>query len=120
MIIDQKNIVIGFVAAFIILLFAYFGYFIPFIGIYSAPIIAGIITGYLVNNNIKTGMMNGTVVGAFSGIWIIALLYLRIAGNSKLAGILLILGPWYLGTFIILGLVGGALGSIIKKENKSL
>jgi predicted membrane-bound spermidine synthase len=116
--IDQKNIGIGFIAAFIILMLAYFGYFIPYFGIYLAPLIGGMLTGYLVNNTIKSGMMHGTVVGTFIGIASIALLYLRFAGNPKLAGTLLIFGLWYIGTFILLGLVGGALGSIIKQRIK--
>jgi hypothetical protein len=116
--IDQKNISIGFIAAFIILILAYLGYFIPYLGIYLAPILGGIITGYLVNSNIKSGMMHGTVVGTFIGIASIALLYLRFNANPKLAGTLLIFGLWYLGTFIILGLLGGALGSIIKQRTK--
>ncbi|MGO9387370.1 MAG: DUF5518 domain-containing protein [Methanobacterium sp.] len=116
--IDQKSISIGFVVAFIILILAYLGFFVPYFGIYLVPIIGGIVTGYLVNSNIKSGMMHGTVVGIFIGIASIALLYLRFNANPKLAGTLLIFGLWYLGTFIILGLLGGALGSIIKQRIK--
>ena len=117
--IDQKSIIIGFAIALVILLLAYFGFAVPFIGIYIAPLIAGAVTGYLVNRSNKMGMMHGTIVGAFSGIATVALIYLRIAGNVKLMGALLILAPWYLGSFIILGLLGGALGSWIKEKYAS-
>ena len=118
--IDQKSIVIGFIIAFVILVLAYFGYAVPFIGIYLAPVIAGVIAGYLVNYSIKMGMMHGTILGAFNGIATVALLYFRVAGNAKLMGLLLILAPWYLGTFIILGLLGGALGSLIKLRSSQV
>ncbi len=114
--IDQKNIVIGFLVSFVLLLVL--GYVIPFIGLYLALIIAGAFTGYMVNNEIRAGMIHGAIIGAFSGIAVIAILYLRIAGNAKLTGILLILGLWYIGVFIILGLIGGALGYLIKQRSK--
>lgn len=119
MIIDQKNIVIGFVIS--IILFIVFGFVIPSIGIYLAPVIAGIFVGYKINENIKLGMIHGAIIGVFSGIAVIALLYLRIGGNTKLAGLLLIYSLWYIGIFILLGLIGGALGYLIKKQqdNKS-
>ena len=119
MTIHQKSIVIGFVIGFVILALGYFGYAVPFIGIYLAPVIAGLITGYLVNDKIKSGMMHGTIAGAFIGIATIALVYLRVAGNVELMGVLIILAPWYLGSFIILGLLGGALGSWIKEKYAS-
>lgn len=114
MIINQKNILIGFIIAVILILVL--GYLVPFIGIYLALIIAGALAGYLVNNSIKTGMIHGALIGAFSGIAIIAFLYLRIAGSPSLAGALIILAMWYIGIFIILGLVGGALGSLLKQK----
>lgn len=114
MIVNQKMVIIGFVVAMILVLAL--GYIIPFFGIYLAMIIAGLLTGYLVNNSIKTGMIHGALIGAFSGIATILLLYLRIAGNPQLAGALIVLAMWYIGIFIILGLVGGALGSLIKQK----
>jgi hypothetical protein len=116
MIIDQKNIIIGVIVAFILLLV--FGLFIPVIGIYLALIIAGILTGYRVNNSIKTGMMHGAIIGVLSGIAIITVLFLINGANSSVAGLLIILAMWYIGTFIITGLVGGALGSLIKQKRK--
>lgn len=115
MIINQKNILIGFIIALALILLL--GYIIPFIGIYLAMIIAGIITGYLVNDSFKTGMIHGALIGAFSGLATIALLYLKIAGNPNLAGALIILAMYYIGVFIILGLIGGALGSLIKHQS---
>ena len=117
MIIDQKNIIIGFIVAFILLLTL--GLFVPFIGIYLALIIAGILTGYMVNDSIKTGMMHGAIIGVLSGVAIMAVLFLKTGGSSTAAGLLIVLAMWYIGTFIIMGVVGGGLGSLIKQKRKN-
>ncbi len=128
MIIDQKNIVIGVIVSIILIIVfgyiipsigTYLGYSISSIGIYLAPIIACAFIGYRVNNDIKYGMIHGGIIGLFSGIAVVAIYYLRIAGNPKLTGILLILGLWSMGVFIILGLVGGAIGYLIKQRSKN-
>lgn len=115
--IDQKSIVIGFVVGLIILVVAYFGYAVPIVGVYLSPVIAGVIVGYLANQSTKIGAMHGTVVGAFCGVAAVAILYIIITGKPQLLGLLLILAPWYLGTFILLGLLGGAIGSLIKSRS---
>jgi hypothetical protein len=117
MIIDQKNIIIGFIVAFVLVLTL--GLVIPVVGIYLALIIAGILTGYMVNDSITAGMMHGAIIGVLSGIATIAVLFLRTGGNSSIAGVIIILALWYIGTFIIMGVVGGALGSLIKQKRKN-
>lgn len=116
MIIDQKNVVIGFVVAIFLLIIL--GYLIPNIGGLLALIIAGIITGYLVNNSIKIGMINGALVGVLSGLGTIALLFFKFGASSKVAGALIILSLGIISSYIILGAVGGMAGSLIKQRMK--
>ena len=115
--IDQKNIAIGFVISVILILIL--GYLISSIGIYLAIIIASAYAGYKVNDNIRLGMLHGTLIGLFSGIAVIAILYLRIGASREFAGALLTLSLFYIGVFIILGLVGGAIGYLIEKQRSN-
>lgn len=112
--IDQKNIIIGTAAA-LVLLFV-FGIIIPTIGGFLALIIAGIFVGYLVNSDLKNGAMNGALVGLFTGIIIIILVFFRAGGSNSILGGVIILTLGLIGAYVILGLVGGLIGGIIKSK----
>jgi hypothetical protein len=112
--IDQKNIIIGTAAA-LVLLFV-LGIIIPTIGGFLALIIAGILVGYLVNSDLKNGAMNGAIVGLFTGIIIIILVFFRAGGSNSILGGVIILTLGLIGAYVILGLVGGLIGGIIKSK----
>jgi hypothetical protein len=112
--IDQKNIIIGTAAA-LVLLFV-LGIIIPTIGGFLALIIAGILVGYLVNSDLKNGAMNGAIVGLFTGIIIIILVFFRAGGSHSILGGVIILTLGLIGAYVILGLVGGLIGGIIKSK----
>lgn len=116
MIIQQKNIIIGFIVALILLIVL--GRFITTAGGFLALITAGILTGYLVNNGIKTGAVHGALIGVFSAIAFIFLLLLIYSGNNEVLGGLILLSVGIIASYIILGIIGGVVGSYIKKKSK--
>jgi hypothetical protein len=119
--IDQKSVVLGVIISVVLLyglgyLFSLIGGPITFFSSIIALIVGGIIVGYMVNQDLKTGAMHGALVGVFTAVIVVLILFLLTGGSSSVAGALLILALGYLGVFIILGLIGGISGSIISKR----
>jgi Family of unknown function (DUF5518) len=112
--IDQKDIIIGTAVA-LGLLFV-LGIVIPAIGGFIALIIAGIVVGWLVNSDLKNGAMNGALVGLFTGMITIILIFFRAGGSNSLFGGVIILTLGLIGAYVILGLVGGIIGSLITSK----
>lgn len=118
--IDQKNIIIGTVLA--VVLVGILGNLIPLVGGIIAMIAAGIVVGYLVNGNFKIGAVNGALVGLFTGIAYILLIYafLVFTGkfSEKVVGGLIILSLGSIPVYTLLGLGGGIIGSVIKSRQQ--
>ncbi|BDZ70259.1 DUF5518 domain-containing protein [Methanobacterium petrolearium] len=116
--IDQKNVIIGTIIAVILLFIlgklltgpAYTG----IIGSFIALIVAGIVVGYLVNNSVKIGAMNGALAGLLTGVIYIILIYLMSGFSKEVVAFLIIASMWYIPLFILLGVGGGIMGSVIK------
>lgn len=110
--IDQKSIIIGTVLAVVLVLVL--GRFIPLIGGVIALVVAGILVGYLVNNSVKTGAVHGALVGLFTGIIYVLVIYAISGFSEEIVGGLIIYSLGSIPVYILLGLGGGLIGSVIK------
>lgn len=110
---NWKAVIIGFILATI---FAFIlNGIIGTVGSYISVFIAGTIIGYIVNNDFIGGAIHGGLIGVIGGI--IAILILIIVGG----------GPYLAGTYgiyvmgliivdIVMGVIGGTIGSILIKS----
>jgi hypothetical protein len=114
--IDQKNILIGTVLA--IALVFILGMLIPFIGGILAMIVASIVVGYLVNENLKKGAVNGALVGFFTGVISILIVYAYYGFSKEIMGIILIFYLVLIPIYVLLGLGGGIIGSVMKTRQQ--
>ncbi len=115
--IDQKNTLIGTVLAVVLVIVL--GMFIPLIGGVIALIIAGILVGYLVNGNVKAGAVHGALVGLFTGIIYILIIYAYTGFSEKIIGGLIIYSLGSIPVYVLLGLGGGIIGSVIKAQQNN-
>lgn len=110
---NWKAVIIGFILA-VIFTFILNG-IIGTVGSYFGVLIASITIGYIVNNDFINGAIHGSLIGVMGGI--IAILILIIVGAW----------PYLSGTFgiyviasifidILVGAIGGAIGSILIKK----
>lgn len=112
--IDQKAVIIGVTVAIVLILGL--GYFIPNFSGFVALIIAGIVGGYLANRDLKNGAIHGALVGLLTAAGVMLILIFRTGGSQKIAGLLLILALITIGSYIILAMVGGLAGSMVRKS----
>lgn len=110
--IDQKNIIIGTVLALVLVFL--FGLVLPFIGGIIAMIVASIVVGYMVNENVKNGAMHGSVVGFLTGVIYILLIYAIYGFSKEIVSVLITLYLLLIPIYVLLGLGGGIIGSVIK------
>lgn len=111
--IDQKNILI--VTALAVVLVFCLGMFIPliYIGV-IVPLLAGILVGYLVNNSFKVGAVHGALVGLFTAIIYVLVVYAYFGFSEKIVVGLIIIYLILIPAFILFGLAGGIIGFVIK------
>lgn len=135
--INWKAIVLGFI--FTILL-AYMGNYIPYLDIPLAPLIGGIIAGYVVGGAFRNGIINGGLAAGIPGFIYTLIVIVYVTGStissavtetlaSKSYGgmseiitvIIIVFGSIVaFGIYFILGLIGGIIGVAIKdKINKN-
>lgn len=115
--IDQKSILIGTVLAVVLVLAL--GMIIPLIGGVIALVLAGILVGYLANNNFKVGAVNGAIMGLFTGIVYILVIYAVSGFSEKIIGGLIIFSLGSIPVYILLGLGGGIIGAVIKARQSN-
>lgn len=81
-------------------------------------LLAGIVVGFMINDDIKTGAINGVILGLISGILInvilIAMMYLQGYGNYIVS--ILLFNVIYLVIEIVIAAFGGVLGCLIQAE----
>jgi len=102
-----------------LLIVTYFTLYISAVNlIFPSFLLAAIIVGFMVNENIKTGAVNGAILGAVGGIIInaffLVMMYLQGYGAYLTSGFLSYL--LYFVIEVILGAVGGILGFYIQTE----
>jgi len=116
--IDQKVILIGTVLA--VVLVVVFGMFIPLVGGVIALILAGVVVGYLANQNIKIGAVHGALMGLFTGIIYVLIIYAISGFSEKIVGGLIIYSLGSIPVYILIGLGGGILGSVMKTRQQAV
>jgi hypothetical protein len=113
--INQKSIIIGVVISVIIVLaLGAVSAFVQFI----AVIIGAIVASYLANKNTQLKViesaLHGILVGIFTGLVQILLIFVRTGFSQKIAGILIITALVLIGAYIIVGALGGILGALLQ------
>ena len=119
--IDQKSVIIGFIVSLVLTLSL--GYLIaagPFIGVLAGAMVAA----YLANkkNQLKVveSALHGILVGIFTGVIQILIIYYRSGFSDKVVEILIIAALILIGAYIIVGALGGIVGTLIQvKYGKS-
>jgi ABC-type transport system involved in multi-copper enzyme maturation permease subunit len=111
--IDKKSIIIGLIVS--VVLVVSLGYVLvagPFIGVLAGAIIAA----YLANrkNPLKVveSALHGILVGIFTGVVQILILYAKSGFAANIVGILIIGAGVIIGAYIIVGALGGIVGTL--------
>jgi hypothetical protein len=112
--IDQKSVIIGLIISVIIVLgLGFFAAIVQF----GAVLIGAIIASYLANKKtqlkIVESALHGILVGIFTGLVQILLIFVRTGFSQKVAGILMITALVLIGAYIIVGALGGILGALL-------
>lgn len=102
-----------------LLIVTYFTLYISAVNlIFPSFLLAAIVVGFMVNEDIKTGAVNGAILGAVGGIIInaffLVMMYLQGYGDYLTSGVLSYL--LYFVIEVILGALGGVLGFYIQTE----
>jgi Family of unknown function (DUF5518) len=112
--IDQKSVIIGFLIALVLVLAM--GLILP-IGQFVAVLIGAIVAGYLANKKTKITVveaaLHGILVGIFTGIVQILVVFVRSGFSETVASILIIAALVLIGAYIIIGALGGIVGTLI-------
>lgn len=132
--VNWKSLVLGFI---ITLILAYLGKYIPHLDMPIAPIVGGIIAGYMVGGSYRDGGVYGGlsvgIAGFFYTILVIILsggislattvsmniFSMPVNGESEIfTAIIIILGAFLaFSIYFILGLIGGIIGIAVKERN---
>jgi hypothetical protein len=112
--IDKKSIIIGLIVSIVLVVsLGYVAVAGPFIGVLAGAMI----TSYLANkkNRLKVveSALNGILVGIFTGVFQILILYAKSGFAENIAGILLIGALVIIGAYIIIGALGGLVGTLV-------
>lgn len=85
-------------------------------------LLTGIAVGFMVGGEIKYGAINGAIFGLIGGIitTLILVVMFSLEGYGSYLGVLLINLLLYLVAEIIVAVVGGILGTLIKAESEKL
>jgi hypothetical protein len=113
--IDQKSVIIGLIVS--IVLVVTLGLLSP-IGQLIAVLLGAIVATFLANrkNQLKVveSALHGILVGIFTGVVQILIIYVRSGFSEKVAGILLIAALILIGAYIIIGALGGIVGTLLQ------
>ncbi len=119
--IDQKSVIIGFIVAIVLTLTL--GYLIsagPFIGVLAGAIVAAYLATKKTQLKVVESALHGILVGIFTGVIQILIIYVRSGFSDRVAGILIIAALILIGAYIIVGALGGIVGTLIQvKYGKS-
>ncbi len=111
--IDKKAVIIGFVVS-LALVFG-LGYVLPGIGLFIAVLVGSFVAGYMATNKkLIEGALHGIIVGIFTGVVQILIIYVRSGFSETVASILIIFALVLIGAYIIIGALGGLVGTLIQ------
>jgi hypothetical protein len=112
--IDQKSVIIGLIIS--IALVVLLG-LISAIGQFIGVLVGAFIAAYLANRKNQLGIvesaLHGIIVGIFTGIIQILIIFAKTGFSESVAGILMIAALILIGAYIIVGALGGIVGTLI-------
>ena len=117
--IDKKSVIIGLIVSTIVLIISLYYVDIKFAAIvaFIGVLIGAIIASYLANkkNQMKVveSALHGILVGIFVGIIQILIIYAKNGFSENIVIILLIGSAVLLGAYIIIGALGGLVGTLL-------
>jgi len=115
--IDQKSVIIGFIISIILVFLLGNEKVLPGIGLLFAVFIGSIVTGYWANKKtqlkVVESALHGILVGIFTGIAQILITYFLSGYSAIVAGILIYFALVLIGAYIIIGALGGVVGTLI-------
>ncbi|MGZ4857618.1 MAG: DUF5518 domain-containing protein [Methanobacteriaceae archaeon] len=123
----------GFIVTLVL---AYLGNYVPYLDIPIAPLIGGIIVGYVVGGSYKNGIINGGLSAGLVGFLYTLMVIVLVTGNTIstavaayvaptafsgesgiFTAIIIIIGAFLASIiYFILGLIGGIIGVAIKER----
>jgi hypothetical protein len=116
--VNWKAIGLGFI---ITLVLAYLGRYIPHLDMPIAPIIGGIISGYIVGGSYRDGGIYGGLSVGIAGFLYTIMVIFPMAMNGEsgiVTAAIIILGALLaFSIYFIMGLIGGIIGIAIKERN---
>ena len=119
--IDQKSVIIGFIVSLVITLSL--GYLIaagPFIGVLAGAMVAAYLATKKNQLKVVESALHWILVGIFTGVIQILIIYYRSGFSDKVVEILIIAALILIGAYIIVGALGGIVGTLIQvKYGKS-
>ena len=112
--IDKKSIIIGLIISVVLVVsLGYVAVAGPFIGV----LVGSMIASYLANNKnrlkVVESALQGIIVGIFTGVVQILILYVKSGFAENIAGILMIGAGVIIGAYIIIGALGGLVGTLL-------
>jgi MFS family permease len=112
--IDKKSVIIGLIVSVVLVVsLGYVAIAGPFIGV----LIGALIASYLANNKnrlkVVESALQGIIVGIFTGVVQILILYAKSGFAENIAGILMIGAGVIIGAYIIIGALGGLVGTLL-------
>jgi len=112
--IDKKSVIIGLIISVVLVVsLGYVAVAGPFIGV----LIGALIASYLANNKnrlkVVESALQGIIVGIFTGVVQILILYVKSGFAENIAGILMIGAGVIIGAYIIIGALGGLVGTLL-------
>jgi hypothetical protein len=114
--IDKKAVIIGFIISIALVLGL--GYILPGYGQFIAVLAGSFVAGYMATKKNETKVVeaaiHGIIVGIFTGVVQILIIYVKSGFSEAVAGILIIAALILIGAYIIIGALGGLLGTLIQ------
>ena len=112
--IDKKSVIIGLIISVVLVVsLGYVAVAGPFIGV----LVGSLIASYLANNKnrlkVVESALQGIIVGIFTGVVQILILYVKSGFAENIAGILMIGAGVIIGAYIIIGALGGLVGTLL-------
>ena len=115
--IDQKSVILGFLVSIILVFLLGYEKVLPGIGLLFAVLIGSMVTGYWANKKtqlkVVESALHGILVGIFTGIAQILITYFLSGYSAIVARILIYFALVLIGGYIIIGALGGVVGTLI-------
>ncbi len=120
--INQKSVVIGFIVSLVVVLsLGLISSVGQFIGVLAGAMVASYLANKTQQLKVVESALHGILVGIFTGVIQILIIYVRSGFSDRIASILIIAALVLIGAYIIVGALGGIVGTLIHaKYGKSI